>query len=135
MKAILFFVVAGNVLTQHKAAAESITKATGKKVVFRSASSIATEKPEPNEGVAGDVPKAYAHYPIYDNAGNVTANAAPAAPVEVKLNDLGLPMGSPIDREGLKAALDAEGVVYHGNTKLDKLIDLYRAHFFPVVEK
>lgn len=140
MKAILFFVAAGLVRDAHRDAAAKIAETTGKRVVFRNGSSAAQsgEKPEPNEGVAGKVPAPYAAFPAYDDNGQLVSkgtapegSTSPAA--ERKLNAIGLPDGEgcPTDRESLKAALDAEGIEYHGNAKTDKLADLYLAHFYP----
>ena len=134
MKAILYFVAAGIVLDTHQDAAAIIHKETGKRVVFRNAHTSG-ENPEANEGVAGRVPKSYDHFVRYgDDGGFLTSGPTPAAHKEAALNGIGLPKGAPEDREGLKAALEAEGVAFHGNAKLDKLIDLYRAHFCPVAE-
>lgn len=139
MKAILFFVAAGFVRDSHKQAATAINAATGKKVVFRNgtSASLTGEKPEPNDGVAGDVPKPYEAFTRYDDTGNVIGKgepvAAPSPLADRKLNAIGLPDGDgcPEDREGLKAALEAEGIEFHGNAKLEKLVDLYLAHFYP----
>jgi hypothetical protein len=139
MKAILFFVSAGFVAAAHKEAAAAIAAATGKKVVFRNATAatFSGENPEPNEGVAGKVPESYAKFTRYDDAGQVIGNgspvAAPAALADRKLNVIGLPDGEgcPEDREALKAALEAEGIDFHGNAKTEKLADLYLAHFYP----
>lgn len=138
MKAILFFVAAGFVRDSHKEAATAINAVTGKKVVFRNATSatLTGEKPEPNDGVAGDVPDTYSDFPRYDNAGElVSGGEAPAdAPkADRKLNAIGLPDGEgcPEDRDALKEALEAEGIEFHGNAKLEKLVDLYLAHFYP----
>lgn len=139
MKAILFFVAAGLVRDSHREAAAKIAEVTGKRVVFRNASSAAQsgEKPEPNEGVAGAVPAPYSAFPRFDDAGAVASKGeapkAATSPAERKLNAIGLPDGEgcPEDRESLKAALDAEGIEYHGNAKTEKLADLYLAHFYP----
>lgn len=139
MKAILYFVAAGFVRDAHKAAATTINAATGKKVVFRNATTatLTGEKPEPNDGVAGAVPEPYASFLTYDDAGNVVGEAPKVsafAPLsERPLNSIGLPAneGCPEDREELKEALDAEGIEYHGNAKTEKLADLYLAHFYP----
>lgn len=136
MKAILFFVAAGFVRESHREAAAAINAATGKRVVFRNATSAAVtnEKPEANEGVAGDVPPQYASFPRFDDAGQLVsggdAQGTPAAPEGPK-NALGLPQGAPEDRESLKAALDDAGIEYHGNAKTEKLADLWLAHFYP----
>ena len=135
MNAILYFVAAGVVQDSHKAIAATIHKETGKRVVFRNGIHRG-ETPEANEGVAGHVPKAYAHFPHYNDAGTlISGPASVPPPKDVKLNSIGLPEGSPEDREGLKAALEAEGVVFHANAKLDKLVDLYADHFFPETEE
>lgn len=137
MKAILFFVAAGFVRDSHKEAATAINAVTGKKVVFRNATSatLTGEKPEPNDGVAGDVPDTYSAFPRYDNAGElVSGGEAPApAATDRKLNAIGLPDGEgcPEDRDALKEALEAEEIGFHPNTKLEKLVDLYLAHFYP----
>lgn len=139
MKAILFFVAAGLVRDTHRETAAKIAETTGKRVVFRNASSAAQsgEKPEPNEGVAGAVPAPYAAFPRFDEAGQLVSKGdapeASTSPAERKLNAIGLPDGEgcPEDRESLKAALDAEGIEFHGNAKTDKLADLYLAHFYP----
>jgi len=139
MKAILYFVAAGFVRDSHKQAATAINAETGKKVVFRNgtSASLTGEKPEPNDGVAGQVPEPYAAFTRYDDKGKVIGKAEPVAPLvalaDRKLNAIGLPDGDgcPEDRETLKAALDAEGIEYHGNAKTEKLVDLYLAHFYP----
>lgn len=144
MKAILFFVTAGIVAESQKAVAAVINSQTGKKVVFRNGTSAALsgEKPEPNDGVAGNVPATYASFTRYDDEGNViskgeTFSESLAHPSERKLNAIGLPDGEdcPENREALKAALDAEGIEYHGNAKTEKLADLYLAHFYPEREE
>ena len=131
MKAILFFVAAGIVLDSHRQAAAAIAAKTGKKVVFRNGTSpdLTNEKPEANEGVAGKVPKAYADFPRYNDAGELESPGtapAPGNPDNKPLNLLGLPEGSPDNREDLKRALEEMGVEFHPNAKTDKLADLFR---------
>jgi len=133
MKAILFFVAAGIVSEANCKTADAIAKETGKRVVFRNASSAeqTSERPEPNDGVAGVVPSTYKAFPRYDDAGKlasegeVTTEDAP----EQALNALGLPEGHPDDKEGLKAALASEGVDFHPNTGINKLVALYKEQF------
>lgn len=140
MKSILYFVIAGFVRESAKLAAKVIAEKTGARVVFRNASSgLSGGQPEACQGVAGHVPPEYAHLPTFCDKGNLTnAGAKAAAPVadERKLNSIGLPDGEgcPTDREGVKAALEAEGIEFHGNAKLEKLVDLYLAHFYPQEE-
>lgn len=136
MNAILYFVTAGFVRESHREAASIIAEKTGKKVVFRNATGYETETPEDNEGVAGLVPAAYARATRYDDEGAVVSPgcASPSIPAgERKLNAIGLPDGdgNPEDRDGLKGALKAEGIDFHGNAKTDTLVDLYLAHFYP----
>lgn len=132
MKAILFFVASGVALDSHKAAATTLAEATGKRVVFRNSNLARStgENPEICEGVAGDIPDSYAaRFPSYDAKGNATEPAGlelvETAPGE--MNALGLPHGSPEDRNALKAALKDEGVEFHPNTKTETLVDLFRS--------
>jgi hypothetical protein len=135
MNAILYFVMAGIVLAIHQAAAAAIATATGKRVVFRNASAP-PGKPEANLGVAGRVPAEYASFPTYDDSGTLM-NAEVATPTptpkakDARKNAIGLPVGCPEDREGLKAALDTAGIEYHGNAKIEKLAGLFLAHYYP----
>ena len=136
MKAILYFVAAGFVRDTHREAAKTIADATGKKVVFRNGSANDSEKPEANEGVAGEVPKNYADFDRYDDNGKLAKGEIPASASLVtdrKLNAIGLPddEGCPETRDDLKAALTAEGIEYHGNASTEKLAALYIAHFYP----
>ena len=140
MKAILYFVSAGRVRDSHKEAATAINTVTNSKVVFRNASSAAasSELPEANEGVAGLVPEAYNKFTHYDDKGEVISKQVIASPAvtDRKLNSIGLPDGEgcPNDREELKEALEAHGIEFHGNSKLEKLVDLYLAHFYGEAE-
>lgn len=133
MKAILFFVASGVALDSHKAAATTLAEATGKRVVFRNSNLARTtgESPEPCEGVAGDVPDNYAaRFPSYDAKGNATEPEGGLQLVETpegELNALGLPKGSPEDRNDLKAALKDAGVEFHPNTKTETLVDLFKS--------
>lgn len=132
MKAILFFVAAGLVLEAHRVTAAAIAEKTGKKVIFRN-NVDNEERPEENEGVAGEVPKAFEHFTRYDDAGEIISQGEqpPPPPPGGPLNVLGLPMGCPDNKDALREALDAAGVDYHGNAKIEKLVDLYKDHFYP----
>lgn len=44
------------------------------------------------------------------------------------VNALGLPLGSPDTLEGLRDALATHGVEQHPNTKLERMVSLYRKH-------
>jgi hypothetical protein len=133
MKLILFFVQVGIVLQAHREAARSIAAATGCRVVFRNANAP-VENIEPNTGVAGKVPPHYANCPRYTDAGALVpgsvaeGGAKPTEGGEVELNAIGLPKGAPDTREALCAALDAAGIAYHGRTKTEKLVELYKAN-------
>ena len=154
MKAILYFVAAGVVLPRHTEAAAIIGKETGKRVVFRNSDTGHNEKPEANEGVAGNVPDNYGAFTKFNDSGKTgkkaddslntekgtggigagqTGGSGPAGSTERAMNTFGVPDedGAPTDRDSLKESLTAEGVEFHGNAPTDKLIALYMAHFYP----
>lgn len=145
MKAILFFTAFAVATKPEIEAAETISKETGKRVVFRNGSIAAqsAEAPEPCLGYAGLVPESDA----YKNKTVFTAGKAPAAPKEKEpltvvsssdndgegegeepeLNKIGLPLGSPESAKDLKKALDDAEVEYHSRAKVAILADLYRS--------
>ena len=138
MKAILYFVKSGRVTDEHVGIAETIKNATGKKVVFRNSTAAAEsgESPEPNEGVAGDIPARYQMATLYDDEGTVLQASsefveADGEPSPVATNALGLKgVNPPNDREELKAYLEGEGVPFHPSAPTNKLILLYNEYLF-----
>jgi hypothetical protein len=135
MKPIFYFVSAGRVRQFDRDAATAINEATGNRVVFRNGT-CGDEAAEPCAGTAGKcVPPQYKGLPHYDSNGQLvdagdTLEAQETAPDDPgELNALGLPEGCPDTREGIKEALEGAGVEFHGNSKTEKLVDLYRESF------
>lgn len=138
MKAILYFVSSGIVREAHREAATAINAKTNKRVVFRNSTVADGEKAEENEGVAGEViPANYERFSRYNDKGTLVEEGRlpdiATSAASRKLNVIGLPDGEgcPEDRDGIKEALEAEGVEFHGNAKTEKLVELYLAHFYP----
>lgn len=124
MKAILYFVPNGNATEENLNAAKVIATKQSMRVVFRNATVAEDtgESPEPNEGVAGEVPSTYRHFAQYCDKGTLSQDATPLEPVEAaKLTEDGLP----IDKEAMKQALTDAGVEFHPKYNLEKLTALY----------
>lgn len=135
MKPIFYFVSAGRVRQVNRDAATAINAATGKRVVFRNGT-CGDESAEPCGGTAGKcIPPQYAGLPRYSDTGELvdTGDTVEAAETPTdepgELNALGLPEGCPDTREGIKEALEGAGIEFHGNSKTEKLVDLYRESF------
>jgi hypothetical protein len=135
MKAIIFFVAFGRPLAEDIDAAKTIADHANERVVFRNGSLAAqnSEAPEPCLGYAGIVPEseAYQTKPTYTiNEDGEVETVEPGDGIvkfeqEAEVNEIGLPIGSPDNRDDLKAALDEAEVEYHGNAKTNVLVALY----------
>lgn len=132
---ILYFVKSGKVRDEHKKAASAIEfENRNFNVVFRNSTveDQTSDFPEKADGVAGKVPAKYQGYAVYDDDGELT-KAESTKPKELEaaseVNELGLPKGSPSNREELVEALQSRDIKFHARANVEKLTDLYRANF------
>lgn len=128
MKAILYFVANGNATQAHIHSAGVIAEKNSMRVVFRNGTVAEDtgENPEPNQGVAGEVPSTYRKFTCYDDDGEVSKWAEKEPESEEideapKLTEEGLP----IDKAALKQALTEAGVDFHPKYNIEKLTALY----------
>lgn len=128
MKAILYFVANGNATQGHIHSAGVIAEKNSMRVVFRNGTVAEDtgENPEPNEGVAGEVPSTYQKFTCYGDDGKISKQGEKEPESEEtaeapKLTEDGLP----IDKAALKQALTEAGVDFHPKYNIEKLTALY----------